>query len=284
MSLHSSLLSFRCSRHLTRFIANTLIVAGVFALARVVPANAAEARQPAAFHDARKKLVMLVAESEYETARTLPVFATQFLQKDFRVVVVEGSMAPGATAFTGIDELADADVLLVSVRRRTPPTDQLEAIRRFVKSGKPVVGIRTACHAFKLMKGTPPEGDAEWPEWDAEVIGGNYHNHYHAGGITTVTAAKAGSALLNGVMVPFTSASTLYKVAPLRPGAEALLMGTIPDQASEPLAWTFTRADGGRTFYTSLGGPVDFQNSSFTRLLRNGIYWAAGIEARKPSP
>lgn len=284
MSLHSSLLSFRCSRHLTRFIANTLIVAGVFALARVVPANAAEARQPAAFHDARKKLVMLVAESEYETARTLPVFATQFLQKDFRVVVVEGSMAPGATAFTGIDELADADVLLVSVRRRTPPTDQLEAIRRFVKSGKPVVGIRTACHAFKLMKGTPPEGDAEWPEWDAEVIGGNYHNHYHAGSTSTVTAVKADSALLDDVMVPFTSPSTLYKVAPLRPGAEALLMGTIPDQASEPLAWTFTRADGGRTFYTSLGGPVDFQNSSFTRLLRNGIYWAAGIEARKPSP
>lgn len=284
MSLHSSLLSFRCSRHLTRFIANTLIVAGVFALARVVPANAAEARQPAAFHDARKKLVMLVAESEYETARTLPVFATQFLQKDFRVVVVEGSMAPGATAFTGIDELADADVLLVSVRRRTPPTDQLEAIRRFVKSGKPVVGIRTACHAFKLMKGTPPEGDAEWPEWDAEVIGGNYHNHYHAGSTSTVTAVKADSALLDDVMVPFTSPSTLYKVAPLRPGAEALLMGTIPDQASEPLAWTFTRADGGRTFYTSLGSPADFQNSSFTRLLRNGIYWAAGIEARKPSP
>jgi type 1 glutamine amidotransferase len=134
------------------------------------------------------------------------------------------------------------------------------------------------------MKGTPPAGDAEWPEWDAEVIGGNYHNHYRAGGTTTVTAVKTDNPILQGVILPFTSASTLYKNAPLQPRAEALLVGTIPDQASEPLAWTFARSDGGRTFYTSLGSPADFQNASFKRLLRNGICWAAGIEVRKPSP
>jgi type 1 glutamine amidotransferase len=282
MRKFSSLARFplRGPRRFARFVSRSVVLSGIFAVAALMPAQAEEAREPAAFHDARKKLVMLIAEPEYETARTLPAFAAEFLQKDFRVVVVEGSMAPGAVAFDGIDELADADVLLVSVRRRTPPADQLEAIRRYVKSGKPVVGIRTACHAFKLMKGTPPAGDAEWPEWDAEVIGGNYHNHYHAGSTSTVTAVKADSAILDGVILPFTSPSTLYTVAPLRAGAEALLMGTIPDQASEPLAWTFTRGDGGRTFYTSLGSPADFQNSSFTRLLRNGIYWAAGVGAR----
>ncbi|HWA86820.1 MAG TPA: hypothetical protein VG710_11400, partial [Opitutus sp.] len=79
---------------------------GVLMAFFVLHAQAADAT-----HDARKKLVMLIAESEYQTAETLPRFADQFLQKDFRVVVVAGSMAPGAVAFSGIDEVADADVL-----------------------------------------------------------------------------------------------------------------------------------------------------------------------------
>ena len=231
-----------------------------------------------ASHDARKKLVMLIAESEYHTADTLPVFAGQYLKKDFRVVVVSGSMVPGAVAFSGIDEIADADVLLVSVRRRTPPKEQMDVIRRYVKSGRPVVGIRTACHAFKLMTGTPPAGDEEWPEWDAQVIGGNYHNHYRIGAISTVTALRPDSPLLDGVDLPFKTSSTLYKVTPLRSGAEPVMQAAIPGEAPEPVAWTFTNIGGGRTFFTSLGSPEDFGKPAFERLLRNGIYWAAGLD------
>jgi type 1 glutamine amidotransferase len=53
-------------------------------------------------------------------------------------------------------------------------------------------------------------------------------------------------------------------------------MGAIPNQAPEPLAWTYNRPGGGKTFYTSLGSPTDFKNPSFVKLLRNGIVWAAG--------
>jgi hypothetical protein len=122
--------------------------------------------------DSRKKLVMLIAEHEYETATTLPQFAASHLAKDFRVVTVTGSLAPGENAFDGVNEIAGADVLLVSVRRRTPPKAQLEAIRRHITAGKPVVGIRTASHAFALGRGqTLAAGNADWPEFDAEVIG-----------------------------------------------------------------------------------------------------------------
>ncbi|HWA88177.1 MAG TPA: ThuA domain-containing protein, partial [Opitutus sp.] len=144
------------------------------------------------------------------------------------------------------------------------------------QAGRPVVGIRTACHAFKLMKGTAPAGDEEWPEWDAQVIGGNYHNHYRIGAVSTVTASEPGSPLLDGVDLPFQTSSTLYKVSPLRPGAEAVLQAAIPGESAEPAAWTFTRADGGRTFFTSLGSPEDFGKPAFDRLLLNGIHWAAG--------
>jgi type 1 glutamine amidotransferase len=247
--------------------------------ARLVLVLAALAAATSFAADTRKKLVMLIAEPEYDTAKTLPEFAAKQLAKDFRVVVVSGSAAAGETSFDRINEIADADVLLVSVRRRTPPKAQLELIQRHIKAGKPVVGIRTASHAFALAKGqTLAEGNADWPQFDAEVLGGNYANHHPKSPpahvvLTETTAAK--HPILAGVPVPFESESTLYKNTPLRPGAQALLTASIPNQPPEPVAWTFTRAGGGRTFYTSLGSPSDFKNDSFTRLLRNGILWAA---------
>ncbi len=229
--------------------------------------------------DARKKLVMLIAEHEYETAKTLPEFAAARLASDFRVVIVTGSLAPGENSLDPIGEVADADVLLVSVRRRTPPPAQLAAIRRHIAAGKPVVGIRTASHAFAVRKGQPlPAGHAEWTAWDAEVIGGNYTNHHGSGPSTTASLtpeARADHPILRGVTLPFASNSSLYKNTPLKPGAQPLITGTIPGQPAEPLAWTFLRADGGQTFYTSLGGPGDFQNPAFTQLLRNALLWAA---------
>jgi type 1 glutamine amidotransferase len=232
--------------------------------------------------DSRKKLVMLIAEPEYDTITSLPAFAAQFLAKDFRIVVASGSTAAGENSFDKIDEVADADVLLVSVRRRTPPKAQMDLIRKHIATGKPVVGIRTACHAFALAGKQPlPAGCADWPEWDAQVIGGHYTGHHGHGPTTTMTAAKADDPILRGVALPFTSLAWFYKVSPLRDGATALLTGAIPNQPTEPVAWTFRRADGGRTFFTSLGTKEDFQNASFTRLLQNGIRWAAESPARK---
>ena len=228
--------------------------------------------------DTRKKLVMLIAEHEYETATTLPEFAAKHLAKDFRVLTVTGSLAPGQTAFDGINEIADADVLLVSVRRRTPPKAQLDAIRRHIMAGKPVVGIRTASHAFALGRNqTLADGNADWAQFDAEVIGGNYSNHHGkaATRVTSTDSANATHPILKGVTLPFDSEATLYKNTPLKAGATSLLTGTIPNQPPEPIAWTFTRPGGGRTFYTSLGGPSDFKHASFVTLLRNGILWAA---------
>jgi type 1 glutamine amidotransferase len=229
--------------------------------------------------EGRKKLVMLIAEHEYETATSLPEFAARHLAKDFRVVTITGSLAPGENSFESVKEIADADILLVSVRRRTPPKAQLDAIRRHVTAGKPVVGIRTASHAFSPARGQKPAaGNAEWPEFDHEVIGGNYTNHHGKGAAIHVTSSSATTAkhpILKDVTLPFESEYSLYKNTPLRPGAQALLTGAIPGKDAEPVAWVFTRPDGGRTFYTSLGGPSDFNNTSFVTLLRNGLLWAA---------
>ena len=230
----------------------------------------------------RPKLVMLIAEPEYETAKSLPVFAAKYLEKEFRVVTVSGTGGADSTAFDHIEEIADADLLLVSVRRRPPPQSQLDVIRRHVAAGKPVVGIRTASHAFSPARNqTVAAGLAAWPEWYADVIGGSYTNHYEAGPVARATAARSSHVILQGVALPFESSSSLYRSAPLREGAEPVLFGTIPGHPAEPIAWTFSRTGGGRTFYTSLGAPTDFQNPAFAQLLHNGIRWAAGqIDAK----
>lgn len=225
---------------------------------------------------------MLIAEPEYETARSLPEFAAKFLEKDFQVVVVSGPGAAGGDPFDQIEAIADADLLLVSVRRHTPPAAQMDVIRKFVAAGKPVVGIRTACHAFALgAKQVLPPGCADWPEWDAQVIGGHYTNHHGHGPIVHIRPTVAADPILRGVTVPFESDAWFYKVSPLSPGAKPLLTGEIPGQPTEPVAWTFRRTDGGPTFFTSLGNPADFKNASFQQLLRNGIFWAAGLDAKR---
>ena len=50
-----------------------------------------------------------------------------------------------------------------------------------------------------------------------------------------------------------------------------LLIGTIPDQSPEPIAWTNVNKGGGRVFYTSLGHPDDFQQEPFNRRLSQGF-------------
>ena len=228
--------------------------------------------------DNRKKLVMLIAEYEYHTWENLPAFAAKHLANDFRVVVVSGS-ASSKMGFDRIEEINDADLLLVSVFRRTPPKRELDIIRRYVASGRPVIGVRNAAHAFVLRQKEgkkPAAGEEDWPSWDADIFGGNYRGHHPPGPITTVTAASASHPILRGVELPFATPTKLYRVSPLKSNAQAILIGEIPNAEQQPVAYIATHSGGGRAFYTSLGGPDDFKIPAYLRLLRNAIYWAAG--------
>lgn len=229
--------------------------------------------------DSRKKLVLLISGQSYETERTLPAFAERFLSDEFRVVVVSGAMSNPENRFIGIEELADADLLLVSVWRRTPPAEQLRVIRRYVESGRPVVGIATASHAFARRKTAAlPPGSADWPEWDALVIGGHYTGHYPSGLITEVSAADPEHPILSGVQLPFRSKMELNRVSPVNPKAQVLLRGALEGHPPEPVAWTFTHYGQGKTFFTPLGHPDDFTQPPFQQLLLNAIRWAVRPE------
>jgi nicotinamidase-related amidase len=225
--------------------------------------------------DTRRHVVILLGEEEYQTATTLPKFAAEELGKDYRVSLVfldEQSKA----SFPGIEAIRDADVLFISSRRRPLPAAEIDLIKSHVAAGKPVIGIRTASHAFHLRNQPPPAGLADWPEIDASVFGGSYSNHYSHTKKSTVWPLPEAKThpILQGIppTTTFPGGGGLYQTSPLRPGATELLRGTVEGVAQdEPVAWSFTRSDGGKSFYTSLGHPDDFARTEFRTLLKNAL-------------
>ncbi|WP_145085250.1 ThuA domain-containing protein [Aureliella helgolandensis] len=239
--------------------------------------------------DQRPRLLMLVAEDEYLTETTLPDFASKHLGVDYRVRIVYGSHEE-RNEIVGIqEELRQADALLVSVRRRALPTRDLQLVREFVSSGKPVIGIRTASHAFALRDGLPPAGLAVWPEFDAQVWGGDYTGHY--GNQLTSELSFINDAFAESVAAelfgkngagqgrkPWMSGGSLYKNESLKPGSHVWVEGQLEDGATQPVAWTFIRDSGGKSFYTSLGHVDDFAQPAFQALLLKGIHWACDVQ------
>ncbi|MES2595860.1 MAG: ThuA domain-containing protein [Verrucomicrobiota bacterium] len=226
-------------------------------------------------------LVFMIGEDEYLTWETLPAFAKSDVEPLGHKVTVIHADAADKNSFPGIVEaLKDADLLLVSVRRRTPPTEQLDAVRAHLAAGKPLMGIRTASHAFALRpKDKLIDGKhANWQEFDPEVFGGNYSNHHKGEDKTICTLAPGaeGHEILKGITVSeLIGNGTLYKNTPLAKTATPLIIGTIPNQPAEPIAWTHRFGlKQAKVFYTSLGHVEDFKEPAFRKLMTNAITWA----------
>ena len=120
-------------------------------------------------------VIMAVEEPDnYDAVNSMTDFAAKELRPaGHRVTLVVGDK-PGKHHFAGLVEaLRDANLLVLFSRRRFPPKDQLAAIRAHLDAGKPLVGIRTANHAFIPR---PKEVIADpnltpWPEFTQEVLG-----------------------------------------------------------------------------------------------------------------
>ena len=224
--------------------------------------------------DDRPRAVFLIGEDEYKTDQTLAAFASKELEPAGirSTFVIADPKSPHD--FPGAQALDDSDLLVLSVRRRAPKADQMAFIRRYIDSGKPLVGIRTASHAFDA-RGKAPPGHVEWKSFDADVLGGHYTNHYpeERKAVIERSRSKEPHPILAGIETPFTASGSLYKTSPLASSTVPLLVGRVGSMPPEPVAWVNLKGSS-RVFYTSLGHPGDFSRPEFRRLLKNAIFWA----------
>jgi nicotinamidase-related amidase/type 1 glutamine amidotransferase len=234
--------------------------------------------------DKRPHVVFLIGENEYKTASSLTALAHSELESRGIACTFVHADTKNINDFAGAEAIKTADLLFVSVRRRTLPKQQLALVRAHAEAGKPIIGIRTASHAFSLRGGKqPPAGHAAWSEFDRDVLGGNYRGH-HGGSQPVALKLADGSKdhpILRGVNIAaIKGGGSLYRTGPIAKTATALLIGSIPNQPAEPIAWTHTYK-GGRVFYTAMGHVKDFSQDDFRQMMVNAVFWAIDRKVQK---
>jgi putative heme-binding domain-containing protein len=243
-------------------------IADLFAyLASEAPKKRLDPVPPSKVGAVKKLNVCLISGSfEYKSDASLAAFQ-KYLEENFPVACSR-AFAKSDKEIAGLDSLEKCDVAIFFTRRLMIDGEMLEPVKKFVKSGKPIIGIRTASHGFQ-----------NWLEMDKEVFGGNYQGHYGEKMICDVKIVEKEKShpVLKGCS-PFKTNGSLYKNPNVAADVTVLLSGSIPGQ-SEPVAWTREK-DGRRVFYTSLGHPDDFKDENFTRLLVNALAWTTKTDLK----
>jgi type 1 glutamine amidotransferase len=236
----------------------------------------------------KSHIVFVTGDHEYGSERTMPILAKAFEEKfgcQVTVLFAEPN-EQSETNIPGLKALEQADLAVFFLRWRQLPDDQLTYIRKYLDSGKPVVGFRTTSHSFNFPAGHPNQ---KWNSFAEETFGappgwGGPAGHTHYGHKSStdvfVNPLVSDHPILRGVEQEFHVRSWLYHVVPNYPPGDAtrLLIGRAvdPDHKAvpNPVAWTYHTKKGGKAFFTTLGHPEDFQVESFQRLVVNGIHWA----------
>ncbi len=238
---------------------------------------------------AQSHIVFVVGENEYRSEVTMPALA-QVLEEhyDFRTTVLIDDVLQGGegNSINGLDALETADLLVLYLRFRQLPDDQLELLQKYIDRGGPIVAFRTTTHAFAYED--EDERATKWNNFGARELGAPWIYHYGHGASTDATIV-GDHPILTGVNPAFHVRSWTYHVRPNYPpkDAQILVQGrpVFPegerggDETVNPIAWTHTHTGGGRVFTTTMGHPEDFKVSDFRRLIVNGVYWCLESEA-----
>ncbi|MDR3232800.1 MAG: ThuA domain-containing protein [Planctomycetaceae bacterium] len=237
--------------------------------------------------DKRKRIAFIAAEGEYRSNQSLPEFAHQLTLRNYHgdfALGVPKTEGEGRHNIENLQILDDADLMVLYVRRRALEPEKTAKIKRFIESGKPVLGLRTSCVAFDAKKKIVENGKelAQWTELDRDVWGGNYQGYdeqlrkAEAGTDVTIAVGKENHPLLKGVAA-FHAADWLYKNTPLRSEkAEVLLRGKNPKQ-DEPVFWL----NGSSVIYTSLGHWDDWKDKNFQTLMFNTVEYLLNEEHKE---
>ncbi len=261
-----------------------------------------------------KHIVLISGDEEYRSEEALPMLA-QILSKrhGFRCTVLfpinpeDGTIDPNnQTNIPGLENLKSADLCILFTRFRELPDEEMKHFVDYLKAGKPIIGIRTATHAFAYSRDKEsPYAHVHWQssQWPGgfgqQVLGETWVNHHGQHGKQStrgvVNPDQADHPILRGVEDVW-GPTDVYGVANLPESATVLLEGQVlegmkPDDKPVtsakndplmPLAWIKPyQLEGGQqgtAFCSTFGSGVDFESEDGRRLIVNAAYYLLGLE------
>ena len=270
-----------------------------------------------------RHVVFISGDEEYRSEEALTQLAKILAQHHgFSCTVLyaidpkTGEISPNTgNNIPGLESLAKADLMVIATRFRNLPDEQMKHIDDFLRAGKPVLGMRTATHAFNIPKdrayahyGNSYGGEKkDWADgFGRLVLGEKWISHHgHHGKESTRGLIAPGAKdhpILRGIADNAIWGPTdVYGVRlPLPGDSQPLVLGQVlsgmtPDSAPVegqknepmmPVAWTKTyTVDGGpsgRVFTTTMGSSTDMVAEGTRRMLVNACYWAVGLEDKIP--
>ncbi|MBW3543778.1 MAG: ThuA domain-containing protein [Planctomycetes bacterium] len=263
-----------------------------------------------------KHIVLISGDEEYRSEEALVQLAKILSQRHgFRCTVLfavdpeTGHIDPNnQTNIPGLHLLEEADMMVLALRFRELPDDQMKHVVDFVNSGKPILGLRTATHAFAYNRNKDSHyaeydwRSSKWPGgFGRQVLGEMWVNHHGGHGTEStrgvINAEHADHPILKGVE-DIWGPTDVYGIRELPPNAEVLVHGQVlkgmqpdsppnEDKKLMPLVWvrTYTGQKGNqsRIIATTMGASVDLLSEGLRRVLVNACYWGLGLEDKIPA-
>jgi hypothetical protein len=256
-----------------------------------------------------KRIVLLAGDEEYRSEEGLPMLGKILARRHgFTCTVLfaqdaEGTIDPNNSSnVPGMELLDTADLVILQFRFRALPDASMKHFVDYVRSGRPLIAIRTATHPFRYPKDSPsPYARHSWDStvWPGgfgrQVLGETWVSHHGVHGReSTRGVIEPGSSthpVLHGVHNVW-GPTDVYGVIHLAPEDTVLLHGRVlagmtpdapPNDAKSlmPLVWTrdypWENGTRIRTLTSTIGAAVDLQSEDLRRLFVNACYWLTGL-------
>ena len=262
-----------------------------------------------------KHIVLVSGDEEYRSEEALPLLGKILaVHHGFKCTVLfaidpeTGEINPEEqTNIPGLHNLETADMMVLFTRFRELPDDQMKYIVDYTNAGNPVMGLRTATHAFSYSRNLEsPYAKYSFNSEDfdggygRQVLGETWINHHgHHGKESTrgvIDSEMNNHPILKGVEDVW-GPTDVYGTTTLTGDSQVLVHGQVlvgmepsdppkSDTPTMPLAWTKSytgeRGATSRVFCTTMGASVDLESAGLRRLLVNACYWCMGLEDQIP--
>lgn len=264
-------------------------------------------------------IVFVTGEEYYRSEEGMSMFAQILARRHgykctvlFAIDPATGTINPNRNEhIPGLAALQSADLMVIFARFRELPDEDMKHIVNYVNSGKPVLGIRNATHAFRYS----PNSSSPYKNWDfqnrqweggfgQQILGDTWIAHYGKFQKEATLAHKnldhRNHPVLQGVADKFFCHTDVNSVERLTAQDVVLFHGQVlsginsddppvTDQRKDtrmPFAWfkTYTAPSGkqGRSFTTTAGASLDWQSEDLRRLFVNAVFSLTGHEKEIP--